>query len=161
MSPLAVAALLPVALFVFVCGSPIVPTTTVFVSSAPVAVVTVSGFFVTTRSDRSGGLLFNPRFKLSETSGRSGATIKHIQSSVNGAVAHDTGSDCWAAPIRVRPGATTDLFDSGSGTLGDCAPSFAGRADATQVKVVVTFTDDEGHNGSAEATTTAGGFIAR
>jgi hypothetical protein len=26
---------------------------------------------------------------------------------------------------------------------------------------VVTFTDDEGRNGSAEATTTAGGFAAR
>jgi hypothetical protein len=160
MSPFAVAALLPVATFVFVCGSPLNPSTTVFVSPT-VAVVTVSGFFVTTRFDRSGGLMFNPRFKLIETSGKSGATIQHIQSSLNGAVTHDTGSECWTAPIRVRPGATLDLFDSGSASLGDCAPSFAARADATQIKVVVTFTDDEGRNGSAEATTTPGGFAAR
>jgi hypothetical protein len=160
MSPCAVAALLPVAAFIFVCGSPIVPST-VFVSPTSVAVVTVSGFFVTTRFDKSGGPLFNPRFKLTETSGKSGATIQHIQSSANGIVTHDTGSECWTAPIRVRPGATLDLFDSGSAGLGDCAPSFAARADATQIKVVVTFTDDEGRNGSAEATTTAGGFAAR
>jgi hypothetical protein len=162
MSPFAVAALLPVALFVFVCGSPIGPSTTVFVSPTPVAVVTVSGFFVTTRFDRSGGLFFNPRFQLTETSGKSGATIQHIQSSVNGVVTHNTGSECWTAPIRIRPGATLDPFDSGSANLGSCAPSFAGRTDATQVKVVVAFTDDEGRNGSAEATTSiGGGFAAR
>jgi hypothetical protein len=47
--------------------------------------------------------------------------------------------------------------------LGDCAPSFAARADPTQIKVVVTFTDDEGRGGSVEATTTAtgNGFVAR
>jgi hypothetical protein len=162
MSPCAVAALLPVATFIFVCGSPIIPST-VFVSPTPVAVVTVSGFFVTTRFDKSGGPLFNPRFRLTETSGKSGATIQHIQSSANGIVTHDTGSECWTAPIRVRPGATLDLFDSGSASLGDCAPSFAARADPTQIKVVVTFTDDEGRGGSVEATTTAtgNGFVAR
>jgi hypothetical protein len=59
MSPFAVAALLPVAVFIFVCGSPIVPST-VFVFPTPVAVVTVSGFFVTTRFDKSGGPLSSP-----------------------------------------------------------------------------------------------------
>jgi hypothetical protein len=73
MSPFAVAALLPVAVFIFVCGPPIVPST-VYVSPTPVAVVTVSGF-----SDDAVRQIrrapFKPRFKLTETSGKSGATI--------------------------------------------------------------------------------------
>jgi hypothetical protein len=158
-----IVALLPVTLFVFVCGSPIVPSTTVFVSPTPVAVVTVSGFFVTTSFDRSGTFLFKPRFKLTETSGKSGATIQNIRSSMNGIVTNNTGSSCWTTPIRVRPGATLDLFDSGSDRLGHCAPSFAGPADTARITMVVTFTDDEGLSGSVEATTTAtgSGFAAR
>ncbi len=151
---LPLAAVLPASLIVFVCGSPLIPSTTVFVSPTPVAVLTVSGFFVTTRFDKSGGSVFNERFKLTETSGKSGATIQKIESSVNGTVRHSTGPGCWTAPIRVAPGATLDLFDAGWDTLGNCAPSFSGHSDAARVTIVVTFADDEGRSGTAEATTT-------
>jgi hypothetical protein len=147
----------PVALFIFVCGSPIIPSDTGFVSHAPIAVVTVSGFFVITRFDTSKKPFFNQRFKLTETGGRSGATIQGIQSSVNGTVIHTTGADCWKTPIRVAPGATLDVFDAGSDSLGGCAPAFSGRTDATRFTIVVTFTDDDGQRGSVEATTTATG----
>jgi hypothetical protein len=147
-------ALLPVALFIFVCGSPIIPSTHPFISPMPVAVLTVSGFFVTTGFDRSGGPVFNERFKLTETSGKSGATIQKIESLVNGTVTHNTGPSCWYGPVRVAPGATLDLFDAGRDTLGTCAPSFSGHGDAARVTIVVTFTDDEGRSGSVEAATT-------
>jgi hypothetical protein len=150
--PFAAAAVLPVSLIVFVCGSPLIPSTTVLVSPTPVAVLTVSGFFVTTGFDRSGGPVFNERFKLTETSGKSGATIQKIESLVNGTVTHNTGPSCWNGPVRVAPGATLDLFDAGRDTLGTCAPSFSGYSDAARVTIVVTFTDDEGRSGSVEAT---------
>jgi hypothetical protein len=83
-----------------------------------------------------------------------GATIQKIESLVNGTVTHNTGPSCWNGPVRVAPGATLDVFDSGWDSLGNCAPSFSGHSNAARVTIVVTFSDDEGRSGSVEATTT-------
>jgi hypothetical protein len=106
------------------------------------------------RPDEHGLLYFNQKFTLAETGGKSGATIQKITSSVDGQVTDDTSPSCWVQPIRVAPGATLDTFDAGWDSLAYCAPFATGRTVPARVAVVVSFTDDDGHEGTVQATTT-------
>jgi hypothetical protein len=89
-----------------------------------------------------------------ETGGKSGATIQKITSSVDEQVTDDTGASCWVQPIRVAAGATLDTFDAGWDSLTYCAPWAHGRTVPARIGVVVSFTDDDGHEGTVQATTT-------
>ena len=118
------------------------------------AVLTISGLTLeVVRPTQPGGTFYyNERFQLTETGGKSGATIQNIQSTVENGNSENTGTSCWRQPIRVAPGGTLDTFDTGWDQLGYCAPFAASRAESSRVTVIVLFTDDEGRGGSAIAT---------
>jgi hypothetical protein len=118
------------------------------------AVLEVSGFRVTVLPDPPGGFYFQERFTLTETGGRSGATIQDIESSVNGTVTDSTGPSCWVEPIRVAPGSTLDAFDAGWDSLLYCAPFSYGRTVTAGVAIVVNYIDDEGNRGRVSAART-------
>ena len=117
------------------------------------AILAISGYTVTIRPDEHGLLYFNQKFTLLETGGKSGATIQKITSSVDGQVTDDTGPSCWRQPIRVAAGAILDTFDTGWDSLSYCAPFATGRTVPARLGVAVSFTDDDGHQGTVQATT--------
>ena len=88
------------------------------------ATLEVFNFNVTEVGPRSGqgGYGYYVKFWLKETSGMSGATVLRIASTVNGAANDITGDGCWRERIRVEPGGTLDVFDSGWDALSYCAP---------------------------------------
>jgi hypothetical protein len=94
------------------------------------------------------------RFAFAETGGKSGATIQNIETAIEDRF--NTGPGCWRDTLRVPPGGTLDTFDTDAGAkwLGYCAPDAASRTEATRVSLVVTFTDDDGHSGTVQATAT-------
>jgi len=88
-----------------------------------------------------------------ETGGKSGATIQRVSSSVDGHVTDETGVECWRETISVAPGGTLDAFSTGWDSLVYCAPSASGRSLPAVVGVVVSFTDDDGYQGTVQAAT--------
>jgi hypothetical protein len=92
---------------------------------------------------------YEPRFRLRETAGISGATIENIFVGFADGGGDNTGPLCWRDPLRVPPGGTLDIFhtDEGSNWLGYCAASTGGHSDTPEVHLVVSFTDDEGRMG--------------
>jgi hypothetical protein len=90
------------------------------------------------------------KFLLSETTGTSGATITGVRVSTS-REAEETGPSCWRTPIRVAPGGTLDVFDTGWVSLSYCAPSVLPFS-TLPVSVLVTYQDDEGRLGSVTAT---------
>jgi hypothetical protein len=119
------------------------------------AVLAMSGITVTNGgpADQPGTFYLTEKFTLTETGGRSGATILGIWSSVAGGDSFGSGPPC-GQPIRVPRGGSTNAFDAGWDDLGYCAPFAVGRLPAT-VTIQVTFKDDDGRFGSVEATTVA------
>jgi len=95
------------------------------------------------------------RFRLRETNGNSGATIQNVSVEDSGGT-DNTGPDCWRDILRVPPGGTLDIFYTYAGQdwLSYCAPWSGGRTETPQLRVVVTFTDDDGRRGTAEAVAT-------
>jgi hypothetical protein len=93
------------------------------------------------------------RFLLRETSGRSGATIdKVLVVGPNGGFdTYDRG--CWQDRLRVPPGGTLDTFfaDAGVAWLAYCAPRWGDGTTIPFFRIVVTFLDDDGIVGTAEA----------
>jgi hypothetical protein len=98
--------------------------------------------------------LYEPRFQLRETSGKSGATIQNlfVADPVLGG-GDNTGPGCWRIALRVPPGGTLDTFysDEGWNWLGYCGVWGGGTSATGAVSVVVTFTDDDGVSGTAGA----------
>ena len=137
-----------------VAPSPVPPAPAPPPAPASNAILAISGYTVTVWPDAYGLLYFNEKFTLVETGGKSGATIQKITSSVDGRVTDDTGPGCWVQPIHVAPGGTLDAFDAGWDSLSYCAPWGTGRTLPARVGVVVTYTDDDGHEGTVQATTT-------
>lgn len=90
-------------------------------------------------------------FTLTETGGRSGATIQNIQSTVDNGNSDNTGVGCWRERIRVEPGGSLATFDAGWDSLGDRAPSAGSSTPSSRVKVAVTYTDDDGRTGTIDA----------
>jgi len=98
--------------------------------------------------------LYEPRFQLRETSGKSGATIQYF--GINGG--DSTGPACWLTALRVAPGGTLDTFysDEGWNWLGYCGVWGAGKTAAGTVHVIVGFTDDNGIAGAVAADVSGG-----
>ena len=119
--------------------------------AAPVtaAVLTFSRVSATVvpSSDGAYRFVYRVAFVLTETGGRSGATIQNVEIAVDDRF--NTGPGCWRDPLRVPPGGTLDVFANNLQWLGYCAPAGASRVEATRLLLTVTFTDDEGREGRA------------
>lgn len=95
--------------------------------------------------------VYNVRFWLTETTGKSGATIVGVELGAPNET-DSTGPGCWVETIRVEPGGTLDVFDKGWEDLSYCAPSVVSFVKASSITVVVSFTDDSGGPGTATKT---------
>ena len=103
---------------------------------------------------KANGVWYEVRFQLRETGGKSGATVQNVLVLDPDGGGDNTGPGCWVTPLRVPPGGTLDAFDTHEGTdwLRYCAVVRRGhRTPVLQLQVVVTFTDDQGGEGSAAA----------
>ena len=132
-------------------GIPEIPTATLEILQATV------GMLAVIPPMRGFASFHEVKFLLRETSGKSGATIRLVEVKVRqGYIYGDddevsTGEDCWRRAIRVEAGATLDIFSLGHDGLGSCQPAARGEIQTSPVRVVVTFTDDQGLTGIAEA----------
>ncbi len=95
--------------------------------------------------------VYNVRFWLTETTGKSGATIVGVDLGAPNET-DSTGPSCWVTSIRVEPGGTLDVFDRGWEDLLYCAPSVISLVKASSITIVVSFTDDNGGLGTATKT---------
>lgn len=120
---------------------------------ASAAALTISNVKVEEFAPRPGNAYYAypVRFWLIETTGKSGATIQNIAVTA-GAETEGTGPGCWGETIHVAPGGTLDTFDTGYDNLAYCAPAGASPTKVASVSLVVTFTDDDGHEGKVVAT---------
>ena len=147
------------------CSQPTSPTVTSPAPSVPgpapapaaTSVLAVSRFMVTVIPPAKPGDVFNynEKFVLTETSGKSGATVQKIASSTDKGDSEITDAGCWQNTIRVEPGGSLDVFEVGRDSIGDlsyCAPSVPSSTEASHVSIVVTFTDDDGRIGTVQAT---------
>jgi hypothetical protein len=102
--------------------------------------------------------VYEPRFQLRETSGKSGATIRYFAIGSPAGGVDNTGPDCWRIELRVLPGGTLDTFysDEGWNWLGYCGVWGSGKNAAATVHVIVGFTDDNGIAGSVTADASGG-----
>jgi len=122
----------------------------------PNASLAIEQQFVVVHPQSQGDpFVYELRFQLRETNGISGATIQNVSFGYNGGT-DNVGPGCWGDTLRVLPGGTLDTFytDAGQKWLGYCAPWSGGRTETPQLRVVVTFTDDDGRTGTTEATAT-------
>src|ERR1044071_3698807 len=107
-----------------------------------------------TQGDKFG---YEPRFQLREANGVSGATIQNVAVVAPNGGSDNTGPSCWRDTLRVPPSGVLDTFysDAGARWLSYCAPWSGGSSEMPSLKVIVTFTDDDGQIGSVQSTTTA------
>jgi Carboxypeptidase regulatory-like domain len=131
--------LVGVALLASACsGNSTAPSTTT-PPPAATAVVSISALTVTVEG-APGGLTYHPSFRLTETGGRSAATITSFTFALdNGGTGSLTGT-----AVRIPANGTTD-----TGILNVTENS--GRSAATTMTVTVTFTDDGGRASSSNA----------
>ena len=104
---------------------------------------------------------YDPRVRIVETSGRSGAVIKTVVISAPVPVlapdtfAYETGEGCWRIQVRVEAGGTLNAFFGApdSGVLGYCAPEFTSipAEPFSSLVVTVTYLDDHGGTGQLVA----------
>lgn len=151
--------LLVVAIAMVSCGAPTSPsapssgavaTSSAPPSGAPVATLAISSFDVTLLEVSNGRYVYRPMLVLSETGGRSAATL-------TGIVLSTPGGDSFGVvnvlvggyTQRVPPGQTWDL------SMSPYYPAFADQdshSEVESVQAVVSFTDDEGRRGSVSST---------
>ena len=119
------------------------------------AVLVMSNMRVTEFPPRPNNLYYwyGVQFLLSEVSGKSGATITNVQTSITGD-ADNTGPICWRDVIRVAPSGTLDTFGEGWDALGYCAPGVGSPTPIPSLSVLVSYVDDEGRAGSVAASVT-------
>jgi hypothetical protein len=100
---------------------------------------------------------YEPRFQLREANGVSGATIQNVAVVAPNGGSDNTGPSCWRDTLRVPPKGVLDTFysDAGARWLSYCAPGSGGSSETPTLQVIVTFSDDDGHIGSVQSTTTA------
>ena len=89
---------------------------------------------------------YEPRFRLREVQGVSGATIQNVFVGDAPGSGDNTGPGCWRDPLRVPPGGSLDTFytDAGWKWLGYCGPFSGGKSETPKLLVVVSFSDDHG-----------------
>ena len=102
------------------------------------------------QGDRFG---YEGRFRLTETSGKSGATIQNVFLGNLDGGGDNTGPICWRDTLRVPPGGTLDTFytDDGSKWLGYCGVWSGGSTQTPTLRLAVTFTDDDGRTSTVQA----------
>jgi len=124
------------------------------VPSGPHAVLTISNLSVEVTAPvvPPDGFVYLAKFDLIETTGKSGATIQHVITSVDNGQSESTG-ECWN-DLRVAPGGTLDTFREGWG-LSYCAPWTASPTRGSLLSVTVTFLDDDRQQGIVRATADA------
>ena len=94
---------------------------------------------------------YDPRFRIVETSGRSGAVIKKVLIFAPFPVAppdsgnYETSEDCWRIQVRVEARGTLNAFYE-PGVLGWCFPEFSSSPaePLESLGVTVTYVDDSG-----------------
>ena len=96
---------------------------------------------------------YDPRFRIVERSGRSGAVIKKGRVSAPFPVTppdwftHETGEGCWRIQVRVEAGGTLNtFFGEPPGVPDRCAPEFSSTPvePLPSLEVAVTYVDDSG-----------------
>ena len=92
---------------------------------------------------------YEPRFRLTENSGLSGATVKRVIVSLSWDEGDAYGQDCWNTPIRLAPHGVSEAFGDNHSALGRCAPGIARGEEASVVSIQVEYTDDAGGQGIA------------
>ena len=99
---------------------------------------------------------YGVRFRLTETGGKSGATIQNVFVGFTDGGGDHTGPSCWRDTIRVPAGATLDTFYTNEGLdwLAYCAPHSGGYSQTPDLHVFVSFTDDYGGSGTIRAVAT-------
>jgi hypothetical protein len=131
------------------CGGGASPLTP---SGPPTAVLAVSTFTARLVPPTSGKdyVDYDVKLRLSETTGKSGATLKTIKLSALPSGNSGSSSDgCWPKGLRIAPGETWDME-----SLGYCIPEVSGRTEDSSVSLVVTFTDDDGRSGQIQGSAT-------
>jgi hypothetical protein len=83
--------------------------------------------------------------RVSEIGGQSAATLETVLMMLSNG---DSDNGCAYIQARIEPGATWDMA-----TLGYCAPYLTSGSAVDRLSVTVTFIDDEGHRGTARAST--------
>lgn len=107
-------------------------------------VETTSGVF----SDGRRWWKYSPRFRLTERSGLSGASITRVIVTPYYDDSEQVGEGCWGQQIRVEPGRVSEAFGDNAGLLGDCAPGIARGKEFRAFQIEVVYADDEGRTGS-------------
>ena len=102
--------------------------------------------------------VYEVRFSVAETGGRSGATIKEVKvinpAAAGGTFAQLTSESCWRDELWVAPGGTLDTFytDEGSRWLGYCYVGIDAPPAISMLQLQIFFVDDHRNHGSALAT---------
>ena len=100
-------------------------------------------------SDGQRLIWYAPRFRLTENSGLSGATIKQVMVSISWDEGDPFGQDCWGTEIRLAPHGVSEAFGDNRDALGRCTPGKASREEASGVFIAVVYVDDAGREGIA------------
>jgi len=124
--------------------------------AAPAAslVIEQPSLIVTGPSRQAQRFTYEPRFRLRETRGLSGASIENVFVGFSDGGGDNTGPSCLG-PLRLEPAGTLDTFFSDFKELGYCAPLIDGTSGTPEVHVIVTFIDDAGVKGQVRAIFTA------
>lgn len=129
-------------------------------ASVPASLVLTDLSVKVSRFEQLGTLYwgYEPRFRIIETSGRTGALIRSVVVRAPLTVAapdtqwEETGESCWGRKVRVESGGTLLAFSVepySTGGLAYCAPFLSSLAaqGLPSVWVVVTYVDDNGVGG--------------
>lgn len=128
-------------------ASPVPPARSVATSELEISHV---GLTEIAPPSRDAYYVYGATFWLTETTGKSGATITGVELGAPDET-DSTGPSCWRDIIRVQPGGTLEVFDRYD-ALSYCAPSVISRVKASSITIVVSFADDDGGVGTATKT---------
>src|SRR5262245_33487120 len=120
--------------------SPPVPSQSSALPSPATAQLVIEQQSVSVFPVTAGQFLYEPRFLLRETTGKSGATIRDIYVEYSRETDH-TWIGCWGK-LRVPPGGTLDTFytEAGARELSYCFPDASGNTEIPPVlRLVVSF----------------------
>ena len=118
----------------------------------PVASLAIEEFTIKVHPQPRGDFWYEPRFRLRETGGKSGATIQQV-----GFAGEALGPDCLGS-LRVPPGEILDTFHTGevAETWGYCALFGGGSTESPELQLVVWFKNDGGRRNDTVRATAIG-----
>ena len=136
------------------------PAPTAPASSASLASLAIEDAFAIANVV-NGRYVYEVRFLLRETGGKSGATVKetvvinpNVLPSGYSTYSQAQGESCWIEELRVPPGGMLDIFytDAGSKWLSYCWVGVDAPPNVPNLRLEVHFKDDGGPRGLAVAT---------